>query len=106
MRIAVVTKHFERVFGHPGRARRFLVFEAEPGAEPVAVERLELAKEDILHEYHGRSDPHPVEAMDVLITASCGDGFVHRMARSGVKVVTTEETDPLTAVRAFLADAA
>jgi len=54
-----------------------------------------------MHEFRG--DEHPVDQADVLITAGCGNGFRRRMASRGIRVITTSETDPLTAAQAVVA---
>jgi predicted Fe-Mo cluster-binding NifX family protein len=101
MRIGVTTQNFRTITGHAGKTRRFLIFEAETGGEPREVERLDLPKEMSLHEYHG--EDHPIYTLDAVITASCGAGFVQRLATRGVTVVATAETDPLTAAAAVAA---
>jgi len=98
MRIGITSQNFRTITGHAGKTRRFLIFEAEGGSKPREVERLDLPKEMSLHEYHG--DDHPVYGLDVVITASCGSGFVQRLARHGVRVVATSENDPATAAAA------
>lgn len=35
MRIAVTSQNFKTVTGHAGKSRRFLIYEARPGADPV-----------------------------------------------------------------------
>lgn len=99
MRIAVTSQNFRTVTAHAGKTRRFFIFEAEPGGEPQEVERLDLPKEMSLQAYAG-DGPHPVESVDVLVTGGCGQGFPGRMARAGVAVVVTDETDPVAAARA------
>lgn len=102
MRIAVTSQNFRTVTGHAGKTRRFLVFEPGPdGRTPVEVERLDLPKSMSLHEYHG--DDHPVYGMDVVVTAGCGEGFVRRLSRRGVRVIATSETDPSRAAAAVIA---
>ena len=102
MKIAVTSQNFRTVTPHAGRTRRFLVYRAEPGREPVEIDRLDLPKDMALHEFH-RGGPHPLAAADVVIAGSFGPGFARRMAKRGVRVVTTDRTDPLEAVRDFLA---
>ena len=97
MKIAVTSQNFRTITGHAGKTRRFLVFAAD-GTEVREVERLDLPKELSFHEFHGDA-PHPIDGVGVLITASCGDGFIRRMAARGIQVVATAETDPATAVR-------
>lgn len=102
MRIAVTSQNFREITGHAGRARRFLVFDVDAGASVREAERLDLPKELAMHGFDDRQS-HPLDEMDVLITAGAGDGFIHRMAVRGIRVVTTSETDPEIGVHAFLA---
>lgn len=101
MRIAVSSQNFRTVTGHAGKARRFLIFEADAGGAPQEVSRLDLPKEMSLHEHHG--EEHPLFTVDAVVTASCGAGFAQRLARHGVLVVTTGEPDPAAAVAALAA---
>jgi predicted Fe-Mo cluster-binding NifX family protein len=103
MKIAVTSQNFRRVTPHAGRTRRFLVYRAEPAGEPAEIDRLDLPKDMAMHEFH-RDGPHPLDSVDVLIAGSFGDGFARRMAKRGIRAVTTDKTDPLEAVRDFLAD--
>lgn len=97
MKIAVTSQNFRTVTGHAGKTRRFLVFQTD-GEAVREVERLDLPKEQSFHELHGDA-PHPIDGVDVLITGGCGESFVGRMARRGIRVVATSETDPATAAR-------
>jgi predicted Fe-Mo cluster-binding NifX family protein len=96
MLIAVASQNFRTVTGHAGKARRFMVFEAEPGQTPREVSRLDLPKEQSMHEFTGGR--HPLDDVKVLIAGSAGAGFINRMAQRGVLAVVTSETDPITAV--------
>lgn len=102
MRIAVTSQNFRTLTPHAGRMRRFLVYQAEPPGEPVEIDRLDLPKNMAMHEFH-RDGPHPLDTVDVVIAGSCGAGFVRRMAKRGIRAVTSNKTDPLEAVRDFLA---
>jgi predicted Fe-Mo cluster-binding NifX family protein len=102
MKIAVTSQNFRTVTPHAGRTRRFLVYSAEPAAAPVEIDRLDLPKEMAMHEFH-QDGPHPLDTVDVVIAGSFGDGFARRMARRGIRAVTTEKADPKEAVRDFLA---
>lgn len=99
MKIGVTSQNFRTITGHAGKTRRFLVYSVSDNGECHADERLDLDKSMSLHEFKG--DEHPLYSLDVLITSSCGDGFVNRMAANGVKVVATAETDPLTAASQY-----
>lgn len=102
MQIAVTSQNFRTVTGHAGKARRFLVYEVGAGADIRAVGQLDLPPDMAMHGFEERN-AHPLDRADVLITAGSGEGFVRRMALRGVRVVATAETDPETAVHAFLA---
>jgi predicted Fe-Mo cluster-binding NifX family protein len=93
VKIAITSQNFRTITQHAGKARRFLIFEQDPASgNPVETARLDLPKEMSMHEFRGTE--HPLFSVDQLITGSCGQGFMQRMARAGVKVVVTAETDP------------
>jgi predicted Fe-Mo cluster-binding NifX family protein len=102
MKIAVTTQNFRTVTGHAGRARRFLIFDVQAGAEPALVARLDLPRELAMHDFHG-DGPHPIDDVDVLLSQGFGDGFAQRMARRGILTIATDQTDPVAAVHAYLA---
>lgn len=102
MRIAVGTRDFRSIATHGGRTRRFLIFDAAAGAEPVEVKRLELAPDEVLH-HSGDGQPHPIDEVQVVITGSSGSGFVAHMRRRGIEPVVTSESDPLQAIRDWFA---
>ena len=102
MRIAVTSQNFHTVSGHAGRARRFIVFEADGRNPPREVDRLDLDAQMAMHGY-GRDAAHPLDSMQVLITGGAGEGFVRNLAARGVRVVATPESNPARAVDAFLA---
>ena len=102
MKIAVTSQNFRTVTPHAGRTRRFLVYEAAEGGEPVEVERLDLPKELAIHEFHAEG-PHPLDAVDVVIAGSFGEGFATRLATRGIVAVATAKADPLEAVKEYLA---
>ena len=86
MKIAVTSQNFRTITPHAGRTRRFLVYEAAEGGEPVEVDRLDLPKELSMHEFHADS-PHSLDAVDVIIAGSFGEGFATRMAARGIVAV-------------------
>jgi len=102
MKIAVSSQNFRTVTPHAGRARRFLVYEVDEAGTPIEIDRLDLAKEISMHDFHG-AGPHPLDGMDGLIVGSCGEGFIERMAARGVVCAPTSLSDPIEAIRDFLA---
>jgi predicted Fe-Mo cluster-binding NifX family protein len=103
MRIAVTSQNFRSITGHAGKSRRFIVYDVVAGGEPSEVQRLDLPKEMSLHEYHG--DDHPLFGLglNAIITGGAGGGFIHRMARQGIEVLATGETDIGVALAALAA---
>ena len=104
MKIAVTSQNFRTVTPHAGRTRRFLVYDAPTAGEPVEAGRLAVPKELTMHAFHGEG-PHPLDAVDVVIAGSFGEGFAARMQARGIVVVATELTDPSEAVKEYLARA-
>lgn len=103
MRIAVTSQNFKTITGHAGKTRRFLIYEADGTSPPSELQRLDLPKGASLHDYHG--DDHPLFALGLaaLVTQGAGEGFRNRMARHGIGVYATSESDPLIAVQAVAA---
>lgn len=89
---------------HGGRSRSFLLFDAEKGGDPVAAGRLDLAEDMVLH-LHGDGKPHPIDAVQVVVAGTSGQGFVNHMRRRGIEPVVTAESDPVQAIRDYFAGA-
>jgi hypothetical protein len=101
MKIGITSQNFKTITGHAGKGRRFIIFTAQDGKLIEATDRLDLPKEMSLHAWDGVGE-HPLFELDQFITAGCGEGFKRRMAREGVSVNVTSETDPRTAAQALL----
>ena len=100
MKIAVTSQNFKTVTGHAGKSRRFIVFDASLPGDPIEIGRLDLPREMAFHEFPGGR--HPLDEMNVLISASAGQGFIRKLALRGVHVVTCGESDPRVAVCDYL----
>ncbi len=106
MIIAISSQNFKTITGHPGRTFRFLVYEIHNDQVISKLEK-EIPKNLVFHNFFHEmgatiDTPHPLDYVDVFITASSGQGFVNRMAARGKKVVITSETNPDVAVEKFL----
>lgn len=106
MKIAVTSQNRQEITGHAGRCRKFWVYEVieaedTKSGEIKGRELVELSKEQSLHEHRGPE--HPIlDSIQVLITGGMGEGMRQRLTRLGIRGIITPETDPDTAVRAFL----
>ncbi len=100
MKVAAVSEDFLTLSGKAGKARRFLVYEAERNRPPLLEKKYELPENVLafhdLHEDH--QSPHPLDGM-LLLTADAGEGFRERLQRRGITVVITSERDPEQAIR-------
>lgn len=99
MKIGVTSQNFRTITGHAGKTRRFLIYSKNEQGEWRESERLDLPKEMSMHEFRGVK--HPIEVVDILITAGCGAGFIRKMQARGVEVITTSESDPLLAATQY-----
>jgi hypothetical protein len=100
VKIAVTSQNFKSVTGHAGKSRRYIIFNIGTPCDSPEVVWLDLPLEMSIHEFTGGA--HPLDEMDVILTASAGPGFVEKLAQRGVRVITCGETDPRKAVRDFL----
>ena len=97
MRIGVSSQNFRTITAHAGRSRRFLVYETAPDGTVSEIERLDLPAGMAMHDVEGNA-PHPLDQLDVILTSEAGAGFVAKMQARGVRVLLTQESDPLVAV--------
>ena len=102
MKIGVTSQNFRTITGHAGKTRRFLVFESDGQKGVRETDRFDLPKEMSMHAFP-LNEAHPLDQLDVLITAGSGQGFVNKMAVRGVQVLSTSETDPARAATVLLA---
>lgn len=104
MKIAVTSQNFKTVTNHAGKARRFLVYAIDETSLPVEIERIDLPKDMSIHALGGQDVPHPLDGVDVVLSASFGAGFARNMMSRKVTASLTTLTDPIEAVREFLAN--
>lgn len=101
MKIAVaVTSDFDKIAGHAGRARRWLIFERD-GQDILAPKRLLLAPERVFHFFRDAMPPDLL-GIDVMIARSAGERLLARLSTMGVVMALTAETNPLKAVSDYL----
>jgi predicted Fe-Mo cluster-binding NifX family protein len=101
VKVAVASKGFEKVTGHAGQARQWLLFDVPEGDGELRVSQVTLSKGQSFH--HFKDDgPHPLDGISALIATSSGESFVRRMQKGGIDAVMTAETDPYKAVADYL----
>lgn len=102
MIIGVTSQNLRTITGHASKARSFLVYESVSGQPLQTLDPIELSMDMSIHAWDKRGD-HPLLALDYLITGPCGKSFINQMKQYGVRVKTTDDTDPLAAVQQLLA---
>ena len=99
--IAVTSQNRKTVTEHAGKCRKFWIYDVRQG-QVTGRTLLELPIEQSFHESPA-GQAHPLDAVDVLITAGIGSGLQQRLQQSGIQSVVTSEEDPDQAVAVFLA---
>lgn len=100
MKIAVTSQNRRTITEHAGRCRKFWVFTTQDGAI-LDKELLELPKEQSFYESDSHA-PHPLDDVQIFITADMGQGLVRRLNRKGITALITQESDPEAAVLLYL----
>lgn len=100
MKIAVASQNRREVTGHTGRCRRFWLYDVVDD-EVAGKSLLELAMAQSFHD-SSPHEPHPLDAVDVLISGGMGQGLTRRLGRMGIAGIVTTETDPDRAVARYL----
>lgn len=100
MRIAIASQNRRAVTGHAGRCRRFWVFDVRNGK----VERRELLELDKSNTLHASAPgiPAPLQGLDVLVAASICDKLSSRLARHGLRAVSTNHSNPEDALHSLI----
>jgi predicted Fe-Mo cluster-binding NifX family protein len=102
MKIAIATNdNWTKVAGHAGKTLNWLVFDCEPGQPILEPQCIQLSKEQLPH-YFKDDGPHPLQGVEIIVSASAGDGFVRHMEKWGAQVLLTGEVDPFTALKKIL----
>lgn len=101
MKIVVTSQNKRQITGHAGKCRKFWIYSIDD-YQIQDKTLLELPKEQSFHE-SSPQQPHPLDHVQVFITAGIGTGLRQRLASKGIiPVVTQEGSDPDTAVNAYL----
>lgn len=100
MKIAVTSQNRRTVTEHAGKCRKFWVYDIEEG-QVTGRTLLELPIEQSFHE-SSPHEPHPLDAVQVLITGGMGPGLQRRLTAKGITALMTSETDPDQVVAAYL----
>ena len=92
MKIAITSQNRRSVTEHAGHCRKFWVYDIEQ-RQVTGKTLLELPIEQSFHE-SSPHEPHPLDAVQVLIAGGMGPGLSHRLAAKGITALITPETRP------------
>ena len=101
MKIAVSSQDQTHVTAHLGRCQKFWIYDVDDTAIQNK-QVLQLTKDQSFHESSPKA-PHPLDSVQVLISGSMGRGLARRLESKGIQPIITPETDPDTAVTAYVA---
>ncbi|MBP9906862.1 MAG: hypothetical protein KBF66_15000 [Rhodoferax sp.] len=105
MKIAITSQNRQSITGHAGKCRKFWVYNVVD-QQITGKQLIELAMAQSFHEVAHALQPsvsHPLDDIQVLITAGLGRGLQNRLLQKGIRAVATSETEPDQAVTAWLA---
>ena len=100
MKIAVSSQNQTNVTEHLGHCQKFWIYDVEDTSIQNK-ELLKLTKNQSFHESSPKA-PHPLDIVQILISGSMGRGLASRLESKGIQPILTRETDPDTAVAAYL----
>ena len=104
--VAVAVKDDGSIAPHAGRASRWMVYiVADDMEDPTLAWTLDLTDTGTLHEWHVRGDGgrHPLHYVNTAIAESAGEGVTRRLLERKTELLTTTETSPLAAIKAYRA---
>ena len=101
MKIAVSSQNQTNLTGHLGHCQKFWIYDVDDTTIQNK-QLLQLTKNQSFHESSPK-ETHPLDDVQVLISGSMGNGLSRRIESKGIKPIVTPETDPDTAVNAYLA---
>ncbi|MEA5451892.1 NifB/NifX family molybdenum-iron cluster-binding protein [Leptolyngbya sp. CCNP1308] len=100
MKIAVSSQNKTTLTGHLGRCQTFWIYDVE-GTTIQDKQLLQITKDQSFRESSPK-DPHPLDAMQVLISGGIGRGLARRLEVKGIQPLITAETDLDAAVMAYV----
>ncbi|MBF0187468.1 MAG: hypothetical protein HQL50_06040 [Magnetococcales bacterium] len=100
MKIALTSQNRHSITGHPGKCRRFWIYETSE-KEILGREIIDITQEQVFHQAD-INEEHPLDGVDVLISIKMATWLEDRLAKKGTKALATTETDPDKAVQLYL----
>lgn len=100
MKVAIASQDETTITAHAGHCQRFWIYDTRD-TDVLGRDLLELPKEQSFHNSSPK-DPHPLDAVQVLIARGMGKGLIRRLEQKGVKGLITEESNPDVAIQAYL----
>ena len=100
MKIAVTSANGKTICGHAGKCPGFLIYELNKD-QTIRQTHIKLSADEVLRNLTGTLSTHPehpLYGIDTFITNSLGEGLIEKLQNDGIKVLQTDDSDPLTAL--------
>lgn len=102
MKIAITSQNVRNVTAHPGRCRKFWIYDVAHTGSDINKNLVELGLDETLHGMKNGL-PEKLVGLNVLITAHVGDALKAKLTQAGVATHLTNEDSPDSALLTFLA---
>lgn len=99
LKVAVTSQNRRTITEHAGRCRNFWIYQVEQD-RILDKSLLELPQNQSFHD-HETGTVHPLDAINVLITASMGPNLYQYLKERHVQTFITQEHEPDLAVQAL-----
>lgn len=100
MKIAVTSANGRTICGHAGKCPGFLIYEINKD-QTIRQTHIKLTREQTLRESSlpiSKIPDHPLKGITVFITQGLGEGLINRLQQDNIKVIQTDDFDPLVAI--------
>lgn len=100
MKIAVTSVNGKTICGYAGHCRDFLIYEIHKD-QSIRRTQLQLEPTQILSELKlaiSQMPEHPLQGIHVFITQGLPDNLAQRLVQDKIKVIQTNDLDPILAI--------
>lgn len=96
IKIAITSQNKTSITGHAGKCRNFWIYQIKENLV-IGKDLIELDRTQIFSSFPDDKS-HPLDTVNILITASIGQRLRDRLKNKGIQAIITMETTPDTAI--------
>lgn len=100
MKIAVTSANGKTICGHAGKCPGYLIYDINKN-QTIHQKHIKLSRDQVLRAFSqpiSEFPEHPLADINVFITQGLGEGLRERLESDNIKVIETEDNNPLLAV--------